>query len=106
MAGMAAPAARLRVGPGAGRLVPPLGMGRPSCGAVVLGSGPDSDRCLLPPPKRWAALVAEGRCALAQPPDPDWRSVVDPPRPGFVAVGHESHGISMGVRRGHRPGSR
>jgi hypothetical protein len=61
-------------------------MGRQGRVAVVLGSSPSSDRCLLPAPKSWPAQLGEGRRAMAQSPDCAWRSAVDPPRPGFVAL--------------------
>src|SRR5450759_2936462 len=87
MAGLASPATGLYARSRARRLVRSLGMGRRRCVAVVLGSRPGSDRCLLPPPKSWPAQLGEGRRAMAQSPDRAWRSAVDPPWPRFVALG-------------------
>src|ERR1700674_795246 len=98
MAGMATSAARPDARSMARRLVrPTLDMGRRRCVAVVLGSRPDPDRCLLPAPKPWPAPLAEGRRVVAQPPDPAWRCVFDPPGPGFVALAPRPCGC---VRRG------
>src|ERR1700682_1396273 len=101
MARLASPAARLR----GARLVRALGVGRPWCVAVVLGCGLDPDRGLLPAPEPGPAQLAARRCVVAQPPDPAWRSVLGPSRPGFVAIVRESGGASMGVRCVRGPGT-